>query len=346
MASVNTQLIHDLLDKGYIPVIAPIGVGRNYESYNINADSVAGEVAGALAAEKLLLTDVEGIYRDFNDKSSFISTLTFEEAQALIVDKVIDGGMILSVEACVRALKGGAKKAHIIDGRQQHSLLLEVFTWRYWQRSGALRRKEHEQECSDGAGCAVLSAGVRQIPPSFWNAAKARMYTTTKVKNISTFGRYCCQPSGHGHPGLVKAVAEQAGKLIHCSNLYYTEVQAKLVQKLTQRSGLERVFIANSGAEANEGAMKLARKYGKRKARARWKSSPLSNRFHGRTLATLTQRRRKNTKKAMSHCRRAFPMCLSAIWRRWKRLFRLRPARYCWSLFKAKAACTPLCEGN
>lgn len=129
VAEINTALIHDLLDKGYIPVIAPIGAGRDHESFNINADSVAGEIAGALAAEKLLLlTDVEGIYRDFQDKSSFISTLTFEEAQSLIVNKVIEGGMIPKVEACVRALKGGARKAHIIDGRQPHSLLLEVFT--------------------------------------------------------------------------------------------------------------------------------------------------------------------------------------------------------------------------
>ena len=93
---------------------------------------------------------------------------------------------------------------------------------------------------------------------------------------------------GHGHPGLVKAVAEQAGKLIHCSNLYYTEVQAKLVQKLAQRSGLERVFIANSGAEANEGAMKLARKYGKLQSESKVEIITAQHSFHGRTLATLT----------------------------------------------------------
>ena len=93
---------------------------------------------------------------------------------------------------------------------------------------------------------------------------------------------------GHGHSGLVKAVAEQAGKLIHCSNLYYTEVQAALVQKLAQRSGLERVFIANSGAEANEGAMKLARKYGKLQSESKVEIITAQHSFHGRTLATLT----------------------------------------------------------
>ena len=126
---INTDLINTLLDNDYIPVIAPTGVGDNGETYNINADSVAGEVAGALKAEKLLvLTDVKGIYADYRDETSFISTLTFEKAQELIVRGSIDGGMIPKVKACVTALSGGAKKTHIIDGRQEHTILLEIFS--------------------------------------------------------------------------------------------------------------------------------------------------------------------------------------------------------------------------
>lgn len=126
---VNPKILNTLLDQGFTPVISPIGGGHNGESYNINADYVAGEIAGALAAEKLiLLTDVEGIYRDYHDKSTFISTLTFSEAQSMVKNGCIDGGMIPKVEACIRAIKGGATKTHIIDGRQPHSLLLEIFT--------------------------------------------------------------------------------------------------------------------------------------------------------------------------------------------------------------------------
>lgn len=126
---INVDILTTLLNNDYIPVIAPIGVSANNESYNINADYVAGEVAGALGAEKLLLlTDIEGIYRDYKDKSTFISTLGFAEAQEMIKSRAIDGGMIPKVEACIRALAGGAVKTHIIDGRQPHSLLLEVFT--------------------------------------------------------------------------------------------------------------------------------------------------------------------------------------------------------------------------
>ena len=126
---VNTELIEVLLANGFIPVIAPTGVGTNGETYNINADSVAGEIAGALKAEKLLvLTDVRGIYSDYRDESSFISTLTFEKAQELIIRGKIDGGMIPKVRACITALSGGAKKTHIIDGRAEHTILMEIFS--------------------------------------------------------------------------------------------------------------------------------------------------------------------------------------------------------------------------
>jgi acetylglutamate kinase len=129
VAEVKPDIVWTLLNNDYIPVIAPVGAGAAGESYNINADYVAGEIAGALKAEKLiLLTDVEGIYRDFHDKSTFVSTLAFADAKKMIREGGIEGGMIPKVEACIRALSGGADKAHIIDGRQPHSLLLEIFT--------------------------------------------------------------------------------------------------------------------------------------------------------------------------------------------------------------------------
>ncbi|WP_303817350.1 acetylglutamate kinase [Selenomonas ruminantium] len=128
---VDTGILEDLLKQGYVPIIAPIGVGDNGESYNINADYVAAEIAGALKAEKLLLlTDIEGIYKDFNDKSSFISTLHLPEAKQYIKEGIIAGGMIPKVEACLTALEQGAGKTHIIDGRLAHSIILEIFTSR------------------------------------------------------------------------------------------------------------------------------------------------------------------------------------------------------------------------
>ncbi|MGN0941330.1 MAG: acetylglutamate kinase [Selenomonadaceae bacterium] len=126
---IHDHVLNDLLDGGYIPVVAPVGVGSEGESYNINADYVAAKVAGALKAEKLLLlTDVEGIYKNYEDKSSFISSITEAEIRKYISDGTISGGMIPKVEACLDALTDGARKTSIIDGRLPHSLLLELFT--------------------------------------------------------------------------------------------------------------------------------------------------------------------------------------------------------------------------
>jgi acetylglutamate kinase len=124
--SVNPEPIRLLEENGFIPVIAPIGVGAEGETYNINADLVAGDVAAALFAEKLIhLTDVTGIN---GEDGRLVSTLTKREAERLIKAGVIDGGMLPKVESSLRALTGGAQKAHIIDGRVPHAILLEVLT--------------------------------------------------------------------------------------------------------------------------------------------------------------------------------------------------------------------------
>jgi acetylglutamate kinase len=124
--AVNPELIRLLEEDGFIPVIAPVGVGSGGETYNINADLVAGDVAAALSAEKLMhLTDVQGIK---GQDGRHISTLTKQEAERLIKAGVIDGGMLPKVESSLRALAGGAQKAHIIDGRVPHAILLEVLT--------------------------------------------------------------------------------------------------------------------------------------------------------------------------------------------------------------------------
>lgn len=123
--SINTHLLQALMDN-YIPVIAPIGVGKDGEAYNINADVVASEVARYMKAEKLIfLTDTEGIK---NQKGDVISSLSREEAYRLIKEGIIKGGMIPKVKSALKALQEGVKKVHIIDGRIPHSILLEIFT--------------------------------------------------------------------------------------------------------------------------------------------------------------------------------------------------------------------------
>ena len=123
---VNVELLQTLMEKGYIPVIAPVGVGKEGEAYNINADLVASEVSKALKAEKLIfLTDTEGVK---DKEGKLVSTLTRNEALRLISEDVIKGGMLPKVKSALEAIDAGVKKVHIIDGRITHSILLEVFT--------------------------------------------------------------------------------------------------------------------------------------------------------------------------------------------------------------------------
>ena len=126
---VKPDVLFALDRDGYIPVLAPNGVGDDDCTYNVNADTMAGEIAAALQAEKLiLLTDQRGILRDLDDESSLISRIRTSEIGDLVADGVIGSGMLPKVEACVTALKGGVWKTHIIDGRINHAILLEVFT--------------------------------------------------------------------------------------------------------------------------------------------------------------------------------------------------------------------------
>lgn len=126
---VNEKILLDLLEKDFLPIVAPIGLDDNYETYNINADDVACAIAKAVGAEKLaFLTDIEGLYKDINDKSTFISRLTASEAEALINDGFIGGGMLPKLNNCTSAIRNGVNRVHILDGRIAHCLLLEIFT--------------------------------------------------------------------------------------------------------------------------------------------------------------------------------------------------------------------------
>ncbi len=126
VAAINADLVRSLVRDGFIPVIAPTGVGADHETYNINADVVAGEVASALGAEKLmLLTDVEGVW---DEEKKLINTMTHECALDLIEKGVIQGGMFPKVKCCLKALRNGVHKTHVIDGRLKHAILLEIFT--------------------------------------------------------------------------------------------------------------------------------------------------------------------------------------------------------------------------
>ena len=126
---VNPKVLYDLLEKDFLPIVAPVGLDDTFQTYNINADDAACAIARAVGADKLVfLTDIEGLYKDVNDKSSFISRLTAEQAEELIGGGFIGGGMLPKLSNCTSAIRNGVNRVHILDGRIPHCLLLEIFT--------------------------------------------------------------------------------------------------------------------------------------------------------------------------------------------------------------------------
>ena len=126
---VDTKIIYDMLEKDFLPIICPIGMDENYQSYNINADDAACAIAKALGAEKLaFLTDIAGVYKDPSDPTTLISTLSIEEAKELCGSGFVGGGMLPKLNNCIDAIENGVSKVHILDGRIAHCLLLEIFT--------------------------------------------------------------------------------------------------------------------------------------------------------------------------------------------------------------------------
>ena len=129
ITDVNPKILFDLLENGYLPIVSPIGLDEEYATYNINADDAACAIAKAIGADKLVfLTDIEGLYKDINDKESFISRITATEADNLIEEGFIGGGMLPKLNNCTSAVKNGVNRVHILDGRIPHCLLLEIFT--------------------------------------------------------------------------------------------------------------------------------------------------------------------------------------------------------------------------
>ena len=129
IAQVNPGILHLLSENGYVPVISSVAIGPDGASYNVNADHVAGHIAAAVGAAKLvLLTDVEGLYADYSDKKSLIQRMDIDQAAEMIASGAAERGMIPKLEACIAAIEGGVSRAHLIDGRQPHSLLIEIFT--------------------------------------------------------------------------------------------------------------------------------------------------------------------------------------------------------------------------
>ena len=250
VTAIDTTIIDNLIEDGFVPVVATVAAGEDGGSFNVNADSVASELAVALSADKIIfLTDVDGLYADVDDASTLISALTPVEAEEMIVADKLGGGMVPKVAACVSALRGG------------------VGTGAHPQRHGAPRaaarglhrrgRRHDDRRRYDWGGvmgaqfdaaveldsAAIMHTYARK-PVLFVRGEGMRLYDEEGREYLDFVSGIGAVNLGHAHPAVTAALAEQAAKLVHVSNLFYVEHRAELAHEVSElaRRGMEDVL--------------------------------------------------------------------------------------------------------
>ena len=267
---------------GFVPVVASVGVDEEGQSYNINADTVAGALAGALGARKVIfLTDVEGLFADAAEPETLISACGLADLDGLVSGGSVGTGMLPKLLAVREALTHGVPAAHILDGRLPHV-----------GPHGALHRGRHRHhghpvidESLVQREAAALMPNYRRAPVAFVRGEGAYLYDAAGRPYLDCVSAISVNNLGHCHPAVVEAIRRQAGELIITSNLFYTEPMIALAEWIRDHSLGGRVLFGNSGAEACEAALKLARKHG---GPGRKDLVSLIDGFHGRTMGALS----------------------------------------------------------
>ena len=285
IVKVNPQIILDSIEKGYIPVISTVGADNDGNAYNINGDTATSYIAGALGAERLIMmTDIAGILKDKDDPSTLISSISVSESEKLKTDGIISGGMIPKVECAVKAVKEGVNNVAIIDGRVPHSILKELMSDK---GTGTMITKDKKMNIQENDKKYIAST-YNRFPVTIVSGKGSIAIDENNKKYIDMGSGIGVTSFGYCDDIWKQAITEQINLVQHTSNLYYTEPCVKLAELLTGKTGMSKVFFSNSGAEANECAIKAARKYAfENKGGTCYNIVTLWNGFHGRTLTTL-----------------------------------------------------------
>ncbi len=285
ITKIHISPVTDLIEKGYIPVISSVGCDKEGNTYNINGDTAAAYIAGALGAERLIMmTDIAGILRDPDDPATLIPEISISEAETLYREGVISGGMIPKVDCCIEALKRGVENVIVMDGRVSHSILMELLTN---EGAGTMFTKARDLTIKE-KDAAYIAGTYNRFPVVLSHGKGSKIWDESGKEYIDMGSGIGVTSFGIADDKWQDAVSAQASKLQHTSNLYYTEPCAVLAEKLCEKTGMSKVFFSNSGAEANECAIKLARKYAAmKKGEDCYTIVTLKNSFHGRTLTTL-----------------------------------------------------------
>lgn len=307
---VDTALLDALLAAGHVPVISPVANDAGGRSLNINADEAAAAIAKACRAHTFLLfSDVAGVLADPSDPQSLIERLDPPAIERLRAQGVIAGGMLPKLDAALEALAAGVRRIYFVNGTDPETVRA---------CAGALRRDGLnatfpgtciQLDASDAAatagqqgegaapgdeawirrGEAVIVNSYRRLPIALTDGWGSRVRSAGGRVYLDFIGGLAVNALGHGRQKLADALQRQARAMIHCTNLYWIPQQIMLAEKLCELSGMERWFFANSGAEANEAAIKCARKYGTTvKGPDAYQIIVAERSFHGRTMGALS----------------------------------------------------------
>lgn len=285
ITSVNSNMIAAIAEKKIIPVISPIARDEEDTSvfYNVNADSAAAAIAAGMNAEKIVfVSDTHGV----KGNGTLLASLTETDAREMIAEGSITGGMIPKTEACIQALRGGVRKAHIISGLNTHALLLEIFTdagvgTEIFRDRGAHFSAEDVIAQFDSH----VIPNYTRVPIVPVRGKGSFLWDCTGKQYIDLFPGWAVNGLGHCHRNVVTAVKEQSEMLLHVPNTFYIEPQGRLAQCIADHSFGGKCFFCNSGAEAVETAIKLARLHSPEN---KFRIISMEKSFHGRTLGAVS----------------------------------------------------------
>ncbi len=309
VVGVRPEAVRDLIDAGRIPVVSTVAPDHEGQVLNVNADTAAAALAVALDAEKLMvLSDVEGLYVDWPARTDVIGEIGVDALATLLAS--LSGGMVPKMGACLRAVRGGVARATVVDGREPHAVLLEIFTdegvgtqvlpdapttIRTARPDPRLRESEGSAPVADTQNPAIANSGGwierhraalmdTYGPPRLVldRGEGAWVWDVDGRCYLDLLAGIAVNTLGHAHPGLVKAVSEQVATLAHVSNLFATTAPVQVAERLLGLLGGDgRVFLSNSGTEANEAALKATRRTGRTRIVA------ATGAFHGRSMGSL-----------------------------------------------------------
>ncbi|MEJ2335821.1 MAG: acetylglutamate kinase [Gemmatimonadales bacterium] len=274
---VVPDVLQAMVEGGFVPVVSSIGTDRAGTTYNLNADAAAAALAVTLHAEKLvLLTDVDGVLRTEGGENRLVSELDLPTGRAMLESGEVAGGMIPKLGACLAAVEGGVESAHIVGTRDPDGLLIELLTDRgigTMVRSRARRPGGNVARSNGGPSSGIEAAiaaseehlflNYTREPVAFSHGCGTHLWGLDGTKYLDFIGGIAVSSLGHAHPSLKRAIREQVERYLHVSNLYHIPEQAETARLLKEVSGFDRAFFCNSGTEAIEAAIKLARKWGR-----------------------------------------------------------------------------------